>query len=204
MERTDRVCCDDSVGWLAGDPFGRGGSGLSPRAESRNAAPARNQQTGCSGTGSESTPVTRRSTSADERVAVSDVAGAADQRVLPPDQIERHVRAEIAGMHRHSIADVGEQLGRRSDEYRDVVTGGDRLTQHVAAERSSGAQDEDAGHQHFTAFPAPAIPATGDRAIPAQRCKAGSRPARSWRSTRCSEVTLLRQKAPGLSRTSLA
>ena len=58
--------------------------------------------------------------------------------------------------------------------------------------------------QHFIAFPAPAIPATGDRAIPAQRCKAGSRPARSWRSTRCSEVTLLRQKAPGLSRTSLA
>ncbi len=35
-------------------------------------------------------------------------------------------------MHRHSIADVGEQLGRRSEEYRDVVTGGDRLTQHVA------------------------------------------------------------------------
>ena len=58
--------------------------------------------------------------------------------------------------------------------------------------------------QHFIAFPAPAIPATGDRAIPAPRCKAGSRPARSWRSTRCSEVTLLRQKAPGLSRTSLA
>ncbi len=58
--------------------------------------------------------------------------------------------------------------------------------------------------QHFIAFPAPAIPATGDRAIPAPRCKAGSRPARSWPSTRCSEVTLLRQKAPELSRTSLA
>ena len=58
--------------------------------------------------------------------------------------------------------------------------------------------------QDFIAFPAAAIPATGGRAIPAPRCKAGSRPARSWRSTRCSEVTLLRQKAPRLSRTSLA
>ena len=89
---------------------------------------------------------------ANERVSVSNVAGAADQRVLPPDQIERHVRAEVAGMHRHSIADVGEQLGRRSDEYRNVMTGGDRLTQHVAAQRSSGAQDDDAGHRTPTSL----------------------------------------------------
>ena len=55
-------------------------------------------------------------------------------------------------MHRHSIADVGEQLGRRSDEYRDVVTGGDRLTQHVAAQRSGRAQDDDPGHQNPTSL----------------------------------------------------
>ena len=36
---------------------------------------------------------------ADERVAVGDVAGAIDQRVLPSDQIKRHERAEIACMH---------------------------------------------------------------------------------------------------------
>ena len=57
--------------------------------------------------------------------------------------------------------------------------------------------------ERFISFPTPAIPATGDRAIPAPRCKAGSRSAHSWRSTCCSEVDLFRQKAPGLSRTSL-
>ena len=57
--------------------------------------------------------------------------------------------------------------------------------------------------ERFISFPTPAIPATGDRAIPAPRCKAGSRSAHSWRSTCCSEVDLFRQKAPGLSRKSL-
>jgi hypothetical protein len=80
----------------------------------------------------------------DERVSVGDVAGAVDQRALPADHIERHVRAEIARMHRHTITEVGQQLGRRSDRYRDVVTSGERLTQHVAAQRSRRAQDDDA------------------------------------------------------------
>ena len=71
---------------------------------------------------------------ADERFAVGDVAGAIDQRVLPSDQIERHERAEIARVHRHALPDFGRQLGRRADEHRDVVTGGERLAQHVATE----------------------------------------------------------------------
>ena len=38
MERTDRVCCDDPVGWLAGDPFGRGVPGS---ADARTSSCAR-------------------------------------------------------------------------------------------------------------------------------------------------------------------
>jgi hypothetical protein len=45
---------------------------------------------------------------------------------------------------------LGRQFGRRADEHRDVVTGGERLTQHVAAQRSGRTQDDDAGHQNPT------------------------------------------------------
>ena len=79
-----------------------------------------------------------------------------DQRLVASDQIKRHGRAEIAAVDRHSLMDFGRQLGRRADEDRDVVTGGDRLTQHVAAQRSGGAQDDNAGHQ----IPTSLIPRT--------------------------------------------
>ncbi len=49
-------------------------------------------------------------------------------------------------MHRHTNTHVGQQFGRRSDEDRDGVTGGHGLTQHVTAQRSGRAKDDDASH----------------------------------------------------------
>jgi hypothetical protein len=90
--------------------------------------------------------VTIRSTRPTKRLAVSDVAGAIDQRVLSSDEIGRHDGAEVASMNRHSFPDFRWQLGRRAHEYRNHVTGGERLSQHVATERPGRAQDQESGH----------------------------------------------------------
>ena len=82
---------------------------------------------------------------ADERVAVGDVAGAIDQRVVPSDQVERHGRAEIACVDGHPPTRSGRQLGRHADEHRDLVVGGDRLAKHVPTEGPGGTRDEEAG-----------------------------------------------------------
>jgi hypothetical protein len=134
-----------------------------------------NQQTGCFPTGSDSRPVTRRSTRA-TNASVGNVAGAVYQRPVPVDQIERHVRAEIARMHRHPITEVRQQLGRRSDEYRDVVTRCERLAQHVAAQRSRRAQDDDAVPVHCHGA------ASNDGSVPSA---AGSGSLRARFSSKC-------------------
>ena len=115
---------------------------------SRSAAPARNQQTGCSVDGKRVHAGDEPVDQADERFAVGDVAGAIDQRVLSSDQVKRHERAEIACVHRHPFTHLGRQLGRRADKHRDVVPGGERLAKHVATERPGGAKDKETGHHN--------------------------------------------------------
>ena len=113
---------------------------------SRSAAPASSQQTGCSAAGKEVHAGDEPVDHGDERFAVGDVAGAIDQAVLSADEIEGHRGAEVSQVDGHSFADVRRQLGRRADEHRDVVAGGERLAQHVATERPGRAQDQEAGH----------------------------------------------------------
>ena len=67
---------------------------------SRSAAPARNQQTGCSAGGSESTAVTSRSNRPTNASPSATWPAQLISASLPSDQIERHERAEIACMDR--------------------------------------------------------------------------------------------------------
>ena len=84
-----------------------------------------------------------------ERVGLGDVAGAIDQRVPAPDEVEGHGGAEVARVQGDAAPVFGRQLRRRADEHGDLVPGGERLAQHVAAEGPGRAQDDDAGHQHL-------------------------------------------------------
>jgi len=82
-----------------------------------------------------------------ERFAVANVPCAIDDGVLAPDEIERHRGVQVAPVQGHPGAVFGRQLRRVANEHSDRVPGGERLPQHVAAERAGRAQDEDTGHQ---------------------------------------------------------
>jgi hypothetical protein len=78
----------------------------------------------------------------DEAVAVGDVAGAIEERVLPLDEIEGRACGEIAGVDCGPTPGFRRQLGRRADEYGDLMPGCQRQAQHVAAERPGRAEDD--------------------------------------------------------------
>ena len=69
-----------------------------------------------------------------ECLAVADVAGATDQRVLPSHDIHRKIGGKVRHVDRHPLTQFRRQLGWRADDHGDFVAGVERLAQHVSTE----------------------------------------------------------------------
>ena len=109
---------------------------------SSNAAPARNQQTGRSPVGRESTVVTTRSTRLTNRSPVRDVARAIDENIVAADDIPMANDIEITRVDCDSPPRIRWQPGGIAHQDAHIVPVSERLAQHVATERSRRAEND--------------------------------------------------------------
>jgi hypothetical protein len=79
---------------------------------------------------------------ADETLAVGDVARAIDECVLSANEVGRERRAEITSVNDDSLQRFSRQPGRLTHEYAHVMPGAECMPQHVGAERSRCAEDD--------------------------------------------------------------